>query len=179
MSPPRVPRRKGTSVHRPRSEPMAVNDMLVVTGHTRSGYPAAALTPAANAAHVPGAFLRGEPEGGDRRPAAGGRHHRRGNRERPRGTGPGPTIRVSRRPSSVATLRSCRPCRKGARTADMLGKSIVGRSAWTRPEPDVLYGLMRAETVSRIGRPLRESSPGGVYTGRFCAGMVLHLQGFR
>ncbi len=56
-------------------------------------------------------------------------------------------------------------------SADMLGKSIVGRSAWTRPEPDVLYGLMRAETVSRIGRPFRESSPGGVY------GTLLHGHG--
>lgn len=37
-------------------------NMLVVTGH-QERYPAAALPRPASAAHAPGAFLRGEPEG--------------------------------------------------------------------------------------------------------------------
>ena len=60
----------------------------------------------------------------------------------------------------------------------MLGKSIVGRSAWTRPEPDVLYGLMRVETMSRIGRPSGNLHRAGIRDVP-CAGVAWHLQDSR
>ena len=55
----------------------------------------------------------------------------------------------------------------GARVAaDLVGPALCLIDLNAGPDPDALYGLMRAETVSRIGHPR------GIFTGRVCGTLL-------
>jgi hypothetical protein len=87
--PPAIPRRDGMPGSPPAISAGNCHPTAGLARNTSSRGPAAARTPRASTARVPGPFWRAGPHGGDHRPAAGGRHRRRGTPPRPTGTGPG------------------------------------------------------------------------------------------